>query len=247
MVEWWVAWFTTLAAAALGWFWNWHVQKVAKIGGEKSAEDLLRDARKKAEVTLREARAQSQLQKAEARKSFDLEFKERRERLEVLEDKHHERVLLMERKSHTLDDRESLLNERTVDLDEQFVRAESLKQEAQQLIREQKLKLEELSGLSSEEAGKELLQRVEDELATESAKLIRQVQHDIQSRSKEEAQKILTYAIERYAAETVHDVTTTSVSLPSEEMKGRIIGKEGRNIRAFESETGVNLIIDDTP
>ena len=247
MVEWWVAWFTTLAAAALGWFWNWHVHKVAKLSGEKNAEDLLRDARKKAEVTLREARAQSQTQLAEARKSFDLEFKERRERLEVLEDKHHERVLLTERKSHTLDDRETGLTSRQSQLEEEQAEVERLRAETEEVLKEQKQKLENLSGLSAEQAGKELLLQVEEDLKAESAKLIRHAQHDMQSRSKEEAQKILTYAIERYAAETVHDVTTTSVHLPSEEMKGRIIGKEGRNIRSFESETGINLVIDDTP
>lgn len=247
MVEWWVAWFTTLAAAALGWFWNWHVQQVARRNGAKSAEDILRNARHEAEVCLREAQSQAQSRLHEARNEFDLEFKERRERLEAMEDKYHERVMLMERKSDTLDSREAALNERSKLVEDTEVRLKARRDEFNELMAEQRAVLEKLAGMSREEAKAEMLARVEEEVRAESMQLIRQMQADVKSRSKLEAQKILTYAIERYASDTVHDVTTTTVSLPSEEMKGRIIGKEGRNIRSIESETGVNVVIDDTP
>ncbi|MEX2608124.1 MAG: Rnase Y domain-containing protein, partial [Kiritimatiellia bacterium] len=106
MVEWWLAWFTTLAAAALGWFWHWHVQKVAHRKGESTIEDVLRKAHHEAAVCVREAQAQAQEILNNSRKEFDLEYKERRQRLEAMEDKHHERVVLMEQKSNTLDARE---------------------------------------------------------------------------------------------------------------------------------------------
>lgn len=247
MVEWWVAWFTTLAAAALGWFWNWHVQQVARRNGAETAEELLQKARHEAEICLREARTQAQARQHEARKEFDLEFKERRERLEALEDKHHERVMMLERKSNTLDEREAVLEQKLKHLADDSNKLEARHQEFEELMSEQQSALQAISGMSEEEARAELLSRIRDDVKAESARLIREMQHDLKSRSKMEAQKILTYAIERYAAETVHEVTTASIQLPSEEMKGRIIGKEGRNIRSLEAETGVNVVIDDTP
>ncbi|MDF3128403.1 ribonuclease Y [Kiritimatiellaeota bacterium B1221] len=247
MVEWWLAWFTTLAAAALGWFWNWHVQRVARRNGEASAEDLLDAARHKAEVLLREARAQTKELQNKVQKDFDLEFKERRQRLEIMEDKHHERAMLMDTRSNTLDDRERLLESRLQEIDDEKNQLDARQAEFEALLNEQQQRLMEISGLTPEQARKEMIGKLEDEIQKESAQFIRQSQQEMYRKAKSEAQKIITFAIERYAAETVLDVTTTSVHLPSEEMKGRIIGKEGRNIRSIESETGVNIMIDDTP
>lgn len=247
MVEWWLAWFTTLAAAALGWFWNWHVQRVAHRNGESSVEDMLKKAHQEATLCIREAQAQAQEVLNSSRKEFDLEYKERRQRLEAMEDKHHERVVLMEQKSKTLDSRESKVELRLKEIEEARGKLSARQAEFEELMAVQQTRLQEIAGLTAEQARAEMLSKIEDEVRGESANLIRQVQSDMQRKAKQEAQKIITYAIERYAADTVHDVTTTSVHLPSEEMKGRIIGKEGRNIRSIESETGVNVMIDDTP
>jgi ribonuclease Y len=247
MVEWWLAWFTTLAAAALGWFWHWHVQKVARRNGEASVEEILEKARHEATVCVREAQAQALEILNKARKEFDLEYKERRQRLEVMEDKHHERVVLLETKSNTLDTREARVDGRIHEIEEASTQLNARQAEFEKLISEQQRRLQEIAGFTAHQARTEMMAKIEDEVRSESANLIRQVQSEMQSKAKQEAQKIITYAIERYAAETVHDVTTTSVHLPSEEMKGRIIGKEGRNIRSIESETGVNVMIDDTP
>lgn len=247
MVEWWLAWFTTLAAAALGWFWNWHVQQVSKREGAKTVEEILSAARHEAEVCLREAQAQVQEQKNQALKDFDLEFKERRQRLEMMEDKHHERAMLMDTKSITLDTREDKVEDQLKEMALASDHLNDRHQEFEELIEAQEQKLQEISCLSPEEAREEMLSKIKDDVNEESAQFIRHAQKDMHSKAKQEAQKIITYAIERYAAETVHDVTTTSVHLPSEEMKGRIIGKEGRNIRSIESATGVNVMIDDTP
>lgn len=247
MVAWWLAWFTTLAAAALGWFWNWHVQQVARRNGERTVEDLLRDARHEADVRLREARAEAREILNSARKDFEREARERRLRLEALENQYHERIVLLERKSNTLDERENALEGRAVEVREAADQLAARHTEFEELMREQREKLQEVAGLTQDQARDEMLSRIGDEVREESAHLIRRIQADLKQRAKREAQKIITYAIERYAAETVHDVTTTSVQLPSEEMKGRIIGKEGRNIRSIEAETGVNVMIDDTP
>lgn len=247
MVEWWLAWFTTLAAAALGWFWNWHIQQVSRRNGVSSVEETLTAARHEAEVCIREARAEAQELRNQARKDFDLEFKERRQRLEEIEDKQHERLLLMDKKSNTLDLRESKAELRMKEIEQAAEEVESRQQEFEEIIAEQRKRLEKISGLTPDTARTEILSQLEDEVRAESANFIRQSQKEMRDKAKQEAQKIITYAIERYAADTVHDVTTTSVHLPSEEMKGRIIGKEGRNIRSIEAETGVNIMIDDTP
>jgi ribonuclease Y len=247
MVEWWLAWFTTLAAAALGWFWNWHVQQVARRDGMKTVEQTLRKAHHEAEVCVREAESKAREILNQSLKEFELESRERRKRLEAMEDQYHERIVLLEKKSNTLDERETLQESRQQELERMSENLDARNREFEDLMTEQRNQLQRIAGLTPDEARKQMIAQVEDEVRKESAHLIRQIQSDLQSRAKQEAQKIITYAIERYAAETVHDVTTTSVHLPSEEMKGRIIGKEGRNIRSIESETGVNVMIDDTP
>ncbi len=247
MVEWWLAWFTTLAAAALGWFWHWHVQQIARRNGEVSAEQRLRDAHHEAEVLLREAQAQSRDILNQARKEFDQESRERRQRLEALEDQYHNRISLLEQKSNTLDQREERLDQRQQQLKLEAENLLARGREFDELMAEQQQRLQQIAGMTSAQARVQMLAAIEEEVRAESAGLIRNVQQDVKSRAKREAQKIITLAIERYAAETVHEVTTCSVPLPSEEMKGRIIGKEGRNIRSIESETGVNVMIDDTP
>ncbi|MGA0332583.1 MAG: ribonuclease Y [Kiritimatiellia bacterium] len=247
MVEWWLAWFTTLAAAALGWFWNWHVQRMAHRDGLASADEILSAAKHEAEVLVREAQAQAKEIQNQARKDFDLEFKERRQRLEKMEDKQHERAMLMDTKSNTLDTRESKIEERLREIELAGEQLNARHKEFEELMEEQRRRLQEISGLTPQEARDEMLRKIEDDVRAESAQFIRNAQQEMHRKAKVEAQKIITYAIERYAADTVHDVTTTSVHLPSEEMKGRIIGKEGRNIRSIEAETGVNVMIDDTP
>ncbi len=247
MVEWWLAWFTTLAAAALGWFWHYHVQQVARRNGELGAEDLLNNARHEAEVCLREAQAQAREVITESRRDIEQELRERRIRLENLEDTYHHRVKSLELKSNTLDEREHALDQQRSTLNAEASKLTHRADEVDALVQEQLSKLESIAGLNREEARKKMEGLVEEEVRRDSAQLIRQVQTDMKSRAKQEAQKIITFAIERYAADTVHEVTTCNIQLPSEEMKGRIIGKEGRNIRSIEAETGVNLIIDDTP
>lgn len=247
MVEWWLAWFTTLAAAALGWFWHWHVEHVARKNGAQTVEKLLQDARHEATVLRREAETRARELHHEARQAFEEENRERRKRLETLEDQYHQRILQLEQKSNSLDAREERLSVKQQELETESENLLARSREFDELMVEQQNRLEAISGMSPEQARAEMVSVVEDEVRAEAAVLIRHVQAETKSRAKQEAQKIITYAIERYAADTVQEVTTCNVQLPSEEMKGRIIGKEGRNIRAIEAETGVNVMIDDTP
>ena len=247
MVEWWLAWFTTLAAAALGWFWHWHVEQIARKNGAVSAEKLLRDARHVAEVLHREAETKAREILHEARQAFDQEVHARQKRLEVLEDQYHARISQLEKKSNSLDTKEERLLEKQEGLRVEAEHLQARSQEFEELMREQRARLHEIAGLTEAQAREQMLRNIEDEVRAESDTLFRHLQAEARGKAKTEAQKIITYAIERYAADTVQEVTTCQVHLPSEEMKGRIIGKEGRNIRSIESETGVNVMIDDTP
>lgn len=247
MVEWWLAWFTTLAAAALGWFWHWHVEHVARKNGSISAEKLLRDARHEAEILLREAETSTREILQEARKTFDQELQARQKRLEVLEDQYHARISQLETKSNALDTKEERLLQKQESLRVETEHLQARSREFEELMNEQRARLHEIAGLTPSEARDHMLKNIEEEVRAESDTLFRHLQAEARSKAKVEAQKIITYAIERYAADTVQEVTTCQVQLPSEEMKGRIIGKEGRNIRSIESETGVNVMIDDTP
>ena len=247
MVEWWLAWFTTLAAAALGWFWHWHVEHIARKNGAISAEKILRDAHHEAEVIHREAETKAREILHEARNAFDQEIQARQKRMEVLEDQYHARISQLETKSNSLDTKEERLLEKQERLRIESENLLARNREFEELMNEQRTRLQEIAGMSVDEARSQMLRNIEDEVRAESDILFRHLQAETRSKAKTEAQKIITYAIERYAADTVQEVTTCQVHLPSEEMKGRIIGKEGRNIRSIESETGVNVMIDDTP
>lgn len=119
--------------------------------------------------------------------------------------------------------------------------------ELQALVEEQRKQLEQMSGLSSEEAKDMLLRVVENEARHDAAVLVKKIEIDAREMADRKAKNIISLAIQRYAGDYVAEKTVSVVNLPNEEMKGRIIGREGRNIRAIEATTGVDLIIDDTP
>ena len=115
------------------------------------------------------------------------------------------------------------------------------------MLKEQTLQLERISGISSEEAKAELFKRVEEESRFEAAKLAKTIEDEVKETAEKKAKETISFAIQRYASDYVADATASAVSLPNDEMKGRIIGREGRNIRALEAATGVDLLVDDTP
>ena len=181
------------------------------------------------------------------RNEVEREIRERRRIVDDLERKLAQREERLDARSANLDKREEVLNlkeqkndERKSMLDEQYSKVE-------ELIEEQSKKLLEISGLDIEEARSIILQRVEDEMANEIALLIKDAEDKAKAEVSRKAQSLLANAIQQYASETVSEKTISVVPLPNDEMKGRIIGREGRNIRAIEANTGVDIIIDDTP
>ena len=247
MVEWWRAFFTTLAAAGLGYLLHAYGTRGQRRREQALADNVVDRARKEAEVIQRAAKTDAREALQSERAELEEESLRRRTRLESLQDEYHDRVRNLEEKVRSLDQKESRLENKTEIVEQE---RSTLKREEKQILllrNELTQHLQKLSGLSAGEAKQELLQRVEEDTQDECAALLRNLQAETRATAKDDARKIISLAIERYASDTVSEITTAQVKLPSEEMKGRIIGKEGRNIRCLELETGVNLIIDDTP
>ncbi len=181
------------------------------------------------------------------REELDREIQRRREEWERLERRAEERSRGQDRKLEEIDARERSLDKReeTLGQKEQALRARE--GEADRLAQEQRAKLERIAGLTAEDARREILQRVEDEARGQAQALARDIKEQAKKGADREARRIISIAIQRLAAEHTAESTVAAVPLPSDEMKGRIIGREGRNIRAFETATGVDVIIDDTP
>ncbi|MGU9946063.1 ribonuclease Y [Lactobacillus delbrueckii subsp. bulgaricus] len=234
----------------------------------QSAEAIL--AKAKAEVEAAKAEVQAQKQAAEAvkrdaetekkakileaqeeirdyRQKVEDELNRRRDEAARKENRLQQKEDTLDHRSSLLDDREKQLTQRKDQIKQQEEKAAGLLEEAHGLVEKQKDKLLEISCLDEEEAKKIVLAQVSDHLTKEKAELIRANEEEISARADRFARQIIVDAIQSSAADTVVETTVSVVDLPNDDMKGRIIGREGRNIRSFEAMTGVDLIIDDTP
>src|SRR5690606_23849207 len=182
-----------------------------------------------------------------AREEWEREEARRREDLERAEQRIEERRSALDRKYDLLDARERQLAERESALDARTAELQARDEATARLEQEARARLEALAGMSSEEAVKRLMQGLEEEARARAANMIREIKENARRDAEREARNIVALAIQRIAADHTAESTVSVVSLPSDEMKGRIIGREGRNIRAFEQATGIDVIIDDTP
>ncbi|MHB8881994.1 MAG: ribonuclease Y [Thermodesulfovibrionales bacterium] len=210
----------------------------AKIteGALKEADSLRKEAALEAKDIIYQA-------KTDAEK----ELRERRSELNHLEKRLRQKEESIERKFDQIDKRDHELSRKEKDNSAKEKGLQEKEARYAQLIREQAEVLERISGITAEEAKQELLRRTEEEARFEVAKIIKRVEDEAKETSEKKAKEVIGSAIQRYASDYVADATVTAVSLPNDEMKGRIIGREGRNIRALEAATGVDLIVDDTP
>jgi ribonuclease Y len=211
------------------------------------AERLRTDATRHAESVRAESVIAAKELALKTREDADRELQRRREEFDRLERRTEERGRVLDRKLEevAVREREFTRREETCTKREEDLRAREAA--AERLTQEQRAKLERIAALTTEEARREILQRVEDEARGQASALARDIKEQARKSADREARRIISMAVQRLAAEHTSETTVSAVTLPSDEMKGRIIGREGRNIRAFETATGVDVIIDDTP
>ena len=207
---------------------------------QKEAEGVLEDAKKESEALKKEVILEAKEEAHKLRNDLEKESRERRSELQRLERRLLQREESLDKKSDLLEKKEEGLNDRVIEI-------ENIENGVKSLYEEQRSELERISNLTTEEARKILLDQVNREVKHEAAIMIKDVESKAKEESDKRAREIITNAIQRCAADHVSESTVYVVALPNDEMKGRIIGREGRNIRTLETLTGVDLIIDDTP
>ncbi len=214
---------------------------------ERDANQLLKDAKKDADNLLKESGLQAKAEVMKAREDFEASTKSRREELATIDNRVAQREANLDRKVAMIDKKERNLEQRSAEVEKQAEDTEKTRGELVRLVDEEKVRLQRVAGMTEAEARQTLLTKVESEVHNEVGGLIRRLQEEAKDTAEREARRIVSMAVQRYAASHASELMTSTVSLPNDEMKGRIIGRDGRNIRAIESATGVNLLIDDTP
>lgn len=204
------------------------------------AESLIGDAKRQAETLKKEALLEAKEEIIKNKQAAEAEDKQRKSEIRTLENRVMQREESLDRRNDALDKREHQLSS-------QAGQVEKRSRELEELCAKQTSELERIADLTREDAHKELLDKVRGEVTHEAATIIRESEQQVRAECHKTAQEILSLAIQRCAADHTAEVTVTSVHIPSDDLKGRIIGREGRNIRTFEQVSGVNLVIDDTP
>jgi ribonucrease Y len=221
--------------------------KNKKIEIEKEKEKIIEETRKEADRIKKEAHLEAKDIVYQAKAEVEKELRERRSELNHLDRRLRQKDEVFERKFEQIEKREQELTKREKDYTLKERSIQDKESTYSKLIKEQTQLLEKISGLSSGDARVELLKKIEEESKFEAARLAKRIEDEGRENAEKKAKEIIGLAIQRYASDYVSDATVTSVNLPNDEMKGRIIGREGRNIRALEAATGVDLIVDDTP
>jgi ribonuclease Y len=220
-------------------------QKIKAAEGEASR--IIKESERKAETVLKEADLEVKDRLFKMKSEFDNETKETRAELNKREKRLMQKEENIDRKAEQSERRDQELSRKEKHLKKRIGKLERKELEVEELIESQKLQLEKISGLTVDQAKELLIRAMENEARYEAVKLIKKIENETKEQADRKAKKILATAIQRYAGDFVADRTVSVVQLPNDEMKGRIIGREGRNIRALEAATGIDLIIDDTP
>jgi ribonucrease Y len=236
-----------IAGIAIGYFLMTYVQKKRVGEYQTVGRKILEDAKKEADVAKREASIQAKDIVIQARNELEQEVKSKRAELQGVEKRLSQKESNLDKKLEQLDRKEDDLSRKEKQIGSKESVLDNKISDCDRVLREQTEQLEKISGVSTEEAKKMLMQAMEDEARYEGTKIARKIEEEAKEKADKKAKEILALAIQRYAGEYVAEDAVSVVSLPHEEMKGRIIGREGRNIRALEAATGVDIIIDDTP
>ncbi|AXA37622.1 MAG: ribonuclease Y [Candidatus Hydrogenedentota bacterium] len=213
----------------------------------QAAQQALEEARKEAETIRKEAEIEAKELIFQRTKQAEKEAQRRRAELDRIENRLRNKERILDQKIESFERREKALADKEQTLQAKLESIEKREAQLEEMENALRRKAEEISGLSAEEAKRYLLESLENEVKQEAAAIIRRVENETKEIAERKARQIITLAIQRCATEQVTESTCSVLTLPSDELKGRIIGREGRNIRALEAATGVNLIVDDTP
>ena len=229
-----------IVGTALGFALNRFLIKGRSVRAAEDAERTVKDAEKHAETLKKEALLEAKDQIFKLKQDAENDNKERRKEIQALESRMSEREASIDRRAESLDKREHTLSS----MQGQIAKAEKDLEDA---IAQERESLERIAGMTADQARAELINRIQDDVKKDAAAIIRESETRAREEADKRARNIVGIAIQRVAADHTAESTVSVVHIPSDDMKGRIIGREGRNIRAFEQMTGINLIIDDTP
>ncbi len=231
---------------------------IGYLGGRLVAKNRLRSAEEQAKRIVADALREAEQEKKRrileikdaqlrARAEFDRETRQSRREIRKLEKRIQQREEILDRKVDVLDKKEETVASKTKALRQKQSALDKREEELKLLQEEATKRLQRLAGLSRQEAREILLSRIREEVQSDAASLVRRIEAEAREKADKEAKNIIAQAIQRSASDHVSEATVTTVALPNDEMKGRIIGREGRNIRCLEATTGIDVIIDDTP
>lgn len=250
-ISWWLSIILVVIAIAggfmIGFYFNKNVETKKLEKSKNTATKILEDAYASAKITKKEALLEAQEEVNKLKAEADADIKTRRADAQKLEDRLDQREDYLNKKEEQLNNRQNLIELNKQQIEEKKVEIEAIKQkhlETQEMINK---KLESVAKMSREEAKKTLIDTYEEEAKKDAVKLVRNIEQNAKNEAEKKARNIVTLAIQRCASDQTSETTVSTVTLPNDDMKGRIIGREGRNIRAIEQATGVDVIIDDTP
>ncbi len=243
----WIIILWSAVSLLIGYLWRKYIGERTMAAAEKRAKEIIQEAENLAQSKKREIDLEAKEILFRLRTDFERETRNKRREIQFQEKRLQQREFNLERKVELLEKKEADLAEKERNLQTREQAVLEREKTYQSLIEEEKKQLERISSMSREEARNQLLKAMEEEARKEAARLERKIEEEVRANAEKKAREIILTAMQRLAAEEASESTVSVISLPSDEIKGRIIGREGRNIRAFEAATGVDLIVDDTP
>ena len=231
----------------VGWFLNSRIGQNRIASAKDAAKKIIQDSEKEAETLKREKLLEVKDEWYKKKKEFDVDVQNKRNKIQAQEKSLDQREENIDRKVELLGKKEREQGSLRRDLEDRERSLEQRRKELDALIAEENIRLEHVAGISREEAKRHLMENLLNEARSEAAHMLKDLRDKARDEAKKEAQKLIVQAIQRTAADHSVETTVSVLNIQSDEMKGRIIGREGRNIRAFEAATGVDVIVDDTP
>ena len=231
----------------VGWYLNTRSGQNRIMSADERAKKIIADAEREANSVMREKLLEVKDEWYKKKQEFDNDANQKRNKLQTHEKQLSSREENIDRKVELLNKKERELHQIQRESEEKGHALETRQVELDKMVAEEVTRLERASGLSREEAKKAIIENLTNSAKTEAAQALKEIRDRVRENAKMDAQKIIVQAIQRSAADHAVETTVSVLNIQSDEMKGRIIGREGRNIRAFEAATGVDVIVDDTP